>query len=379
MKDMQKPRENAFVGRVFSIMRRRDDLPEMTLPLALLFLCCVALFASAAAKLASPVVIPGEGLFFEPQNLIGVVASLPFLPLSACLYALLILLWRRFAALLATPMMFILMLACGADLFASVVISTSLLFVSYVFAVSLISRENRFRRLTSLAFSIAVCLILTIIAWIGMYFDSIPSFTQAYMTEISSLIGQLYSAYVGSTTVGLASEVSMLPQFYLEKMARDLFVMCPAYLGILSIVLAWLTDFLSATAFRLLDCEDVFIEITHRITMPFSYAVVYAGVFMLSLLTSAEYNPMLYVMLRSVLDVMLLPCAAVGIAGILRILEDKFYYLTREKLLAALVMFFALFMMGISVFLLLTSAVGAASVIIAGLKKKPDNTIGERE
>lgn len=376
MTEKHDPRGNDFTGRIFSVMRRRDDLPEMTLPLALLFLFGVALFSAAGAKLASPAV---PSSCFDSQNLLGAVASLPFLPLAACLYSLLILLWRRIASLLATPAAFLLMLAFGADLFTSVVISVSMLFVSYVFAVSLISRENRFRRLTALSFAIAACLILTIIAWIGLRFDSFALFTETYMTEIPALIGQIYNAYISSATGGItaASGASQIPTFYLEKMARDFLMMCPAYLGMLSIAMAWFTDFLSSTAFRILDCEDVFIEITHRITMPFSYAVVYAGVFVLSLLTSAEYNPMLYVMLRSVMDVMLLPCAAVGIAGLMRILEDKLYYLTREKLLAAIILIFAFAFLGMSTFLLVTSAVGAAIVIKAGLKKKPDDTSAE--
>lgn len=373
MNETREPRGNDFTGRIFSVMRRRDDLPEMTLPLAILFLFGVALFAAAGAKLASPAVPDAP---FDPQNLIGAAAAIPFLPLAACLYSLLILLWRRIASLLATPAAFLLMLAFGADLFTSVVISVSMLFAAYVFAVSLISRENRFRRLTSLAFAIAACLILVMIAWTGLHFDSFSAFTEAYMTEIPVLIGQIYNAYISTAAGGVtaASELSQIPTFYLEKMARDLLMMCPAYLGVLSIALAWFMDFLSSTAFRILDCEDVFIEITHRITLPFSYAVVYAGVFVLSLLTSPQYNPMLYVMLRSVLYVMLLPCAAVGIAGLMRILEDKLYYLTREKLLAAMILIFAFTFLGVSAFLLITSAAGAGIVITAKLKKTHDDT-----
>lgn len=345
-------------------MRRRDDLPEMTMPLAVLLIAGVALFASVGAKLASPVDV-GNSLYFTPKNLIGVIACLPFLPLAACLYALIILLWRRFASLLATPIAFAVMLLFGADIFTAAVISVSMLLVSYVYATSLIARENRFRRLTSLAVSIAVCLIFTVVAWIGLNFGSLSDFTDAFMTEIPALIGQAYSSYVGVT----AEEITEIPAFYLTKMARDLLVMCPAYLGVLSIALAWFMDFLACAAFRLLDCEDVFIEITNKITLPFSYAVIYAAVFLLSLLTSAEYNPMLYVMLKSVMYVMLLPCAAVGVSRIMRVLEDKLYYLTREKLLAGIILVFAFMFFGISPFLLAASAVGAVAVIKAKLVK----------
>ncbi|MBQ4354980.1 MAG: hypothetical protein IJC71_08815 [Clostridia bacterium] len=358
-----------FRSRIFSVMRRRDDLPEMPLATALLFLFGVTLFAAAGAKLASPADMAAG---FDMQNLLGVLAGVLFLPLSVCFYALLILLWRRFASLLATPVMFLAMLAVGADLFAAVVISVSLLFVSYVFAVSLISRENRFRRLTALAVAVSVCAILTMTAFLGMHFDTFDAFAQAYMEVLPAKIGEVYSAFLGAAGTPLTGELT-IPAFYLEAMARELFVMLPAYLGVFAIVLAWLVDFLAVLSFRILDCEDVFIEITQKITMPFSYAVVYAGIFVLTMLTSAEYNPLLYVMLRSVQYVMLLPCAAVGVRGLMQILEDKFYYFTREKLLAAIVLLFAFAFLGIMPFLLVTSAVGAA-VVIRKKWIKPDKT-----
>ena len=331
--------------------------------------CSSSAFAAAGAKLASPADMAAG---FDMQNLLGVLAGVLFLPLSVCFYALLILLWRRFASLLATPVMFLAMLAVGADLFAAVVISVSLLFVSYVFAVSLISRENRFRRLTALAVAVSVCAILTMTAFLGMHFDTFDAFAQAYMEVLPAKIGEVYSAFLGAAGTPLTGELT-IPAFYLEAMARELFVMLPAYLGVFAIVLAWLVDFLAVLSFRILDCEDVFIEITQKITMPFSYAVVYAGIFVLTMLTSAEYNPLLYVMLRSVQYVMLLPCAAVGVRGLMQILEDKFYYFTREKLLAAIVLLFAFAFLGIMPFLLVTSAVGAA-VVIRKKWIKPDKT-----
>ena len=50
--DIFAPKEGSVLtDRLFSVMKKRDDLPEMTLPLAVLFMFGSAVFASAAAKL----------------------------------------------------------------------------------------------------------------------------------------------------------------------------------------------------------------------------------------------------------------------------------------------------------------------------------------
>lgn len=355
-----------LTDRLFSVMKKRDDLPEMTLPLALLFLFGSAVFASAAAKLASPA---AESAILDPSNLLGITASLPFLPAAACLYALLILLWRRMLSLLTTPVMFAMMLLMGADVFPSAVITLSLLFTSYVFAVSLIGRENRFRRLACLAMSAALCITLACIAWLGLEYDSFADFVEAYMNDIPRLMSDAVSSYLG---IAAGESISADPSLFLSS-AREILVMLPAFIGVISILLAWFVDFLASTAFKVLDCEDVFIEITNRITLPFSYAVIYASVFLMFILTSSDSAPMLTVMLRSVLYVMLPPCAAVGIHGLMLILEDKLYYMTREKFLAALILFLSLTFLGFSAFLLIASAAGAAFVITAKIRSSKNS------
>ena len=82
---------------------------------------------------------------------------------------------------------------------------------------------------------------------------------------------------------------------------------------------------------------------------------------------------MLAVMLRSVLYVMLPPCAAVGVRGLMLILEDKLYYMTREKFLAMLILFLSLTFLGISAFLLITSAAGSAFVIAAKIRSSKNS------
>ena len=289
--------EKELIGmtdRIFSVMKKRDDLPEMNLPLAVLFMLGSAVFAAAAAKIASPA---DSTSVFSSTSIVGIAASLPFLPLAGCLYSLLILLWRRMLSLLATPVMFLAMLAFGADIFPSAVISVSLLFVSYVYAVSLIGRENRFRRIACLAMSAALCIVLTLIAKLGIVFDSFSGFTRAFMSEIPALMSQAASSYIGAAS---GENITLDPELFASA-ARDILIMIPAYIGVLSIVIAWFMDFLASSAFRVLDCEDVFIEITPSVSLPFSYAAVYAAVFVMFVLTASDSSPMLTMMFRSVL------------------------------------------------------------------------------
>ena len=84
-----------MLGKLFSVMQKRDDLPEMRLPLALVFMLSTALFSCAGAKLLTS---SADG-----TSLAGLAASLAFVPVAVCSYAMVILLWRRYASLLTTP------------------------------------------------------------------------------------------------------------------------------------------------------------------------------------------------------------------------------------------------------------------------------------
>ena len=55
-------------------------------------------------------------------------------------------------------------------------------------------------------------------------------------------------------------------------------------------------------------------------------------------------------------------------------LEDKLYYMTREKVLAVMILFFSLVFLGISAFLLITSAVGSAVVIARKVKSHKNDS-----
>lgn len=61
-----------MLGKLFSVMQKRDDLPEMRLPLALVFMLSTALFSCAGAKLLTS---SADG-----TSLAGLAASLAFVP-----------------------------------------------------------------------------------------------------------------------------------------------------------------------------------------------------------------------------------------------------------------------------------------------------------
>lgn len=337
--------------KVFSVMRRRDDLPAMTLPLAVLMMAMSLLFTSIAGRLAS-------------SDYVGVTASLPFLALSACMYSLIILLWRRAASLLVTPLSFAAMLFTGSSLFAAATISLSLLFTSYVFAVSLISREPKFQRLGTLSLAAAVCLILTVIAYAGFHAPSYDAFVTLCMDGLSGILGTAY---------GLPADES-----YVREAARNILVMTPAYTAVLSIALAWFTEVMAKSMFRLLGCCDLFIGITHRITLPLPYAVIYAAVFLLTMMTVPDRYPFLYTMLSSVMIAMMLPCASVGLSMTLRKIRVRMYYASQKRALTAMLMAFAVISMGIMNAVTILSVAGAYFVIADFFRKRSKQREKER-
>ncbi|MCR4905443.1 MAG: hypothetical protein K6A33_05125 [Clostridiales bacterium] len=341
---------------IFSVMRRRDDLPAMRWPMAVLFILLTAISGAAAARLATPA-IPEDPL--ASQNIAGIAASLPFLPLAVMLYAQIILLWRKVASLLATPATFGMMLLFGARLSVACSLSLAILFMSYVFAVSLITKETRFRRMASLTVAAAVSLALCLAVRIGFDYGSFSAFADAYMTVTPAAIARVYE-----TLVARAGATAVQPDIsVLRTMAREAIMLAPAGFGIVCVVLAWTADCLIRRMFSLIGCPEVFTDEHAGITMPISYAMVYAAVFVPALFTPATVFPLLHAVLVNALLILALPCAAVGVRGITDWLEDRLFYMTRERALTAILLFVAFVTLRAYPFLLVTSAVGAYSVI----------------
>ena len=328
--------------KMFSVMRRRDDLPTMTVPLVILLTAAIAVLTAVAGQLSS--------------DAVGVIASLPFLALASCLYALIILLWRRFASLLVTPLSFAAMLLSGSAMFTAVTVTLSLLFTSYVFAVSLIAREPKFQRLGSLSIAAAVCLLLAIVAYAGFHAPSYEAFAALCMDGLSSLLGTAY---------GMPPTES-----YIREAARNILVLTPSYLAVVSLALAWFTETMAKSMFRLLGCSDLFIGITHRITLPLPYAVIDVTVFSLVFMTVPEQAPFLYTMLNSLMIAMMLPCASVVLSVVLRKIRVRMYYASQKRMLTSLLMVMAFAAMGILNAVLVLSVAGAYFVIADFIRKR---------
>lgn len=323
-------------------MTRRDDLPAMRLPLAVLMTAATVLITVVSGRLA--------------EDFIGAVAALPFMSLAVCLYALIILLWRKVASLIATPLAFVALLIANVPLFTATVISLSLLFVSYVFAVSLIAGESRFRRLASLSAAVSLCLCLIIIAYAGFSVDSYDTFVSLCMERLSSVIGEICKMPPSMT--------------YIRKTARNILVLSPAYLTAISLSLAWFTELLTKSMFRLLGCRDLFIRVTHRITLPLPYALIYGVAFLLLTMTVPDVSPFTYTLLCSVVISMILPCAAVGGVMILRRLRARMYYANKKRALTNIIMLVAFVTIGLSNAVMLLSVAGIGYVTSDFLKKR---------
>ena len=159
-------------------MQRRDDLPEMTLPLAVLLVLLSCAFSALAAYLMT-------------SGKAGVAAAVLLVPAVSCLYSLIILLWRRLASLTVTPLSAALMLITGSGLYETAVISATVLLCSYVYATSMMAKENTFRRMISLSLSFSLCTLLALIGYAGMNYPSAEEFASAVRAGLAGLIARL--------------------------------------------------------------------------------------------------------------------------------------------------------------------------------------------
>ncbi len=354
--DLMNGRQSGVTARLFSVMRRRDDLPEMNIPLVILCVFLITVFSSASARLAAS--DHASPIF----SFAGVISAMAICPMVVCLYSLIILLWRRVASLLVTPVMFTAMWVVSDSIFWALVLTMSALFTSYMFAVSMISRESRFRRTTTLALAYAVSIALTVIAAIGLTFGTFDAFSEAYMEKLPPILRSVF------TGMGYNAVHDM----YYEELARAIIVKTPAFIGVSSVIMAFITDYMTSLAYRILDCENIFIDVTGKITMPPSFAVIYAAVFFLTVFTSYEYNPLIYEMLSGVSLVMMLPCALIGVSGFICDMEERLYYVTRERFLTLIIIAAAAAIFGISNCITIASLMGAYFVIRERFAPKTD-------
>ena len=318
--------------------------------------------SAAAARLCSP----AGGDITASQNAAGILAALPFLPLAVTLYAMTILLWRRAASLLCTPVSFGLMLLFGARPFDAGALCLAILPLSYAFAVSLISKETRFERMATLSLFAAAGFGLASVARIGLDFGSVEAFRDWFFSVFSPLFSRVLM-----TSAADAGWVPDESQLY--ALTRSLFVMLPAYFGVFCVVFAWVSDRIVRRLFVWLNCVSVFTDEDADVTLPFRYAAVYAVVFLLTLFTPSSVFPMARTMFQSALLIMGLPCAAVGVRRIQERMAENLFYMTREKFFVGVLLVVAFAALGACGFLLLTSAGGTSSVSRRHFRKKTDD------
>ena len=212
------------------------------------------------------------------------------------------------------------------------------------------------RKQGSLTAAAAVCLVLTAVAYAGFRAESYAAFVGLCMDELSILLGTAY---------GMPPSES-----FVREAAREILVLTPAFTAVLATAFAWFTELLAKSMFRLLACTDLFIGITHRITLPLPFAVLYASAFLLTMLTTPEQAPLLYTLLNSVMIAMMLPCTAVGTSIILRKIRARMYYASRKRALTALLMVMAFAALGVVNAAMILSVAGAYFVIADVLKKR---------
>lgn len=335
---------------LFSAMKNRDDLPKMRLPLTMVFILSVALLSAVSVRLMSRPSTP------------GIIALMLFLPGTLCGYTLLVLLWRRWEAFLATPVSVALMLLFGGKPYLAAAAGIGLFTMTYVFALSFFRKESRFYRVMSLWAAACAVVILSMTAGILINFSSPAEFFETVITETAAYFTEAYEK------AGAAVD----PAVFRDAL-REMTVLGHSYISMVSIILVWIADFFMAKLMESFKCREDFVGSCESWSLSKGFSAVYFGVLCLTLITSSADNPMIYAMLKSVTLIMILPAALAGVIFIFRKLEDKLYHFTREKTLAAIILGFALLFMGTSLFLLAASAVGAASTIFPGKIKNENN------
>lgn len=330
---------------------RRDDLPEMRWPLVAVTMATVCLAGGGALALWET----------------AAVLTLPFLVLAAVAYTLLILLWRRLAALALPVGIAAFTLFTGGGWFAAVCCALGLLAVAYVYASLFLAKERRFVRIASTASAIGVCFVLIATAWFSRQFDT---FREAldYVLEVSraaadSGLQQLYAAKGEPAAILLPETINAL--LYQGMLA------VPALAGMGCILLAGVCDCGIRFFFWLLDCGEYFeAEADSGITMPRSFGVLYGVFLFLVMSTSATASPHLYSILSNCHWIFALPCAWVGLSVGYRKLrhslaEASFYGTSRthSPISAILILVFAGFVLGLSASFTLFAVLGAVFVI----------------
>ncbi|MBQ7921274.1 MAG: hypothetical protein IJ325_01680 [Clostridia bacterium] len=339
------------------LIRKRADLPEMTWPLAVISV----LLTVAAAWMGAEIGVSPMG---------GPVTALPFLALSAAVYSAVIVLWRKVAALLITPITALCLWISDCGMFCTVTVSLSLLFVSYLTGICLLAGEKRFMRMTSLSCGIAVALGLCAAAGVSLAYPSLSAFYEETVDAVDILLKQL------PETAGISPDT-----YSAADLAHTMFLSLPALLGVTAELLAASVLFLCKTFLRIFDCAAYFHpDADAGITTPRSFGAVALITLILTLLTSPMDNPLLYSILSNILSVITIPCAYVGVREFFGRMQKKvfIYHLSPSgvrrrhfPLSSVLLLVFLTLFLGLSGALSLSAAMGAFYILRAGRTADP--------
>lgn len=342
------------------LTKRRDDLPEMRWPLVVLTMAVTCLAGGGAPALwdAAPVL------------------TVPFLVLAVVAYTLLILLWRRLAALAVPAGVGAVVILSGGGWFPAVCCALSLLAAAYVYATLFIGRESRFVRIASTASAIGVCMLLAAIAWISWRFgtvgEAVRYFCDVYREAAGAGLQTLYAS------AGAEGAVILLPET-ISAILGQIITAVPAMAGMACILMAGVCDGLIRFLFWLLDCSEYFAaDGDDGITIPRSFGVVYGILLFLVMSTSSAGAPHLYSILSNCHWIFALPCAWVGLCvGYrklrFRMAERSLYGSagTHSPLSTVLLMLFIILLLGLSAAFTILAVLGA--VCIVGRKPAEQN------
>ncbi len=275
---------------VLGLLRRRDDLPEMRLPLvtAAALLTCLAggtaaLLADAGAGLLTPV----------------------FLLVAALCQAFLILLKRHPAALVVPLSTGALLVLTGGGWLTAVAVSMGLLLLSCTTAALFLTKEPRFVRIASAASVLGLCFLVTGILYISWRFDDLASAVAYFCGVWQAPAATVLTALSGGTYV-------LLPEM-VNRVLYQVVASVPALLGMVCICAAALIDGGMRLLFWFFDCEEYFVRPEEGITLPRSFGVLYGVSLFLVMATSATGSPRIYSILSNCHWVLSLPCAWVGV------------------------------------------------------------------
>ena len=349
---------------MYSLIRKRTDLPEMSLPLWILSV----LLSAAAAWMGAQVAVSPAG---------GPVISLVFFTLSASIYCAVITLWRKISALLVTPVTALLLWFSDCGLFCTAAVTLSLLFVSWIAGVCLLSGETRFMRMTSLSCGIAVTLGLCTLAGFSLYYPSLSVLYDEVLLVVNAIVRQI------PETTGIQLDAGAV-----SDLVRTVFLSLPALLGVMAEFLAASLILLCRAFMRILGCDEAFRSASDDgITTPRSFGGILLITLVLTLFTSPYDNPLLYCILSNILSVIVLPCAYVGIREFFGRMQRRFIIYRpgvaaeqpRPFPISAILLFFLLtFLIGVSGALFLTASMGATYILRAGKngKSTPEHPSG---